>query len=148
MWSPNIITLYSESHCHLLSWYLHNELPTSEIYILTDNDRVIHSLIAYKKSYYDIYGRFESPEDIIKHWSIMYNLENCKLHLMTDISELSFDEYTKEDHKEAQLFVKKNITTILDSDLVSDSNKFKDNQGYVDVSEIIRKILRGEKILF
>lgn len=68
MFSQNIISLYSEGNCHLLSYYMQKKLLNSEIYVLLNNNEIIHSLVYYNGDYYDIYGKYNSQKQCMKYY--------------------------------------------------------------------------------
>lgn len=123
-------TTYGEGNCHLLSLYMKEKLPESQIYVLTSTTRakagkmvtlIVHSVVYYEGYYYDIYGKYDSKDHIIRHWVAMYDEDPKTLDIVSCSEhqfELELDQYSDIDHIEARMFVDQNLKLLLDSSLV------------------------------
>ena len=129
MFSHTLISKYGAGDCHLLSLYIHRLLSGSQIYKLVSKtkvrrgkliDIIVHSLIYYEGFFYDIHGKYESVDHIIKHWVAIYDEDYNSFWVdKSEEVELPLEQYTEQEHNEAYIFVKNNLLILLSQPPVS-----------------------------
>ena len=119
MFDEDVINLYSNGDCHLLSYYINIYNKHTKIYLLRHDGVIIHSLVYYNNKFHDITGGYDDPRKIYDYWSKCYPEYEGKakllfsLSLINDIKDLSLDEYSIAEHIAAERFVKTNINKLL-----------------------------------
>lgn len=164
--SPRAVTLYTQGNCHLLSYCLSQKLSENKLIIaeLCDAKGPCHSLICIErgKEYLDICGKYWSHTHIIESWNIISPTHNYYVREYESKDEIKkwwlqhAHLYTERERKETLDFIQKNLDTFLHQPFMTQDRCLEikkliwgdDCSIEYDVSEIIKKILRGETVDF
>lgn len=130
MFDYKILDLYSAGDCHLLSYYIYLYLSeksseSPRIYKLVSAVRkskiIVHSLVYYNGFFYDIFGKYDSIDHVIRHWIAMYDEKYEDFEMSVSNGEELFDviQYSEEEHQETRKFVDDNIDLLLSQDFVN-----------------------------
>lgn len=172
MFSAQEVTYYTQGFCHLLSYCLYKKIGNGsivEMYRSSSDDNLenkfsSHSLFCFddngQKFYLDICGRYTSIDHILSFNEGMYSTEHVSIDDIEKWWSRHSFAYTEKEKSITETFINDNLERLLQQPFMtkerSEEIKKKvwiDEEGNdisieIDISEITRKILRGESIDF
>lgn len=156
MFSQFDIVRYTEGDCFSLALHIHEKLKDSQIYVIINSkNEKNHAMIYHECYYFDICGKYESQEHILRIWANndkldggdnLGNVHSSRVELIekSELEEEINKYYSEREQIEIENFVDQNLEKFLSQPLVLEFPKISpDTDHFYNVSEIMDAILKG-----